>query len=88
LKCIILKIKGGLNFNNKVLLTIFKRDQDVMSGDCVVLLQIIIPMSNGYGSRVELIELDETIKSYRREVQSYREGNGKWIKGLGRAEPN
>jgi hypothetical protein len=54
----------------------------------VGLLQIIIPGSNGHGSRVELVELVETIKSLQREVQSYRVGNEKLIKGLKRVEKN
>jgi hypothetical protein len=36
--------------------------------------------SNGRRSRVELVELDETMRSLQREVQSYREDNERMMR--------
>jgi hypothetical protein len=51
-------------------------------------LQVIITGSNEQGSRLDLVELDETINNLQRKVKSYRAGNKKLIKDSRRVEPN
>jgi len=61
----------------------------VTSEDFVwIWLQVIITGSNEQGSRLDLVELDETINNLQRKVKSYRAGNKKLIKDSRRVEPN
>jgi len=55
---------------------------DNINADCVGMLHIIIPRSSGYGSRIDLVELVEKIKSLQRE-KSYKVSNEKLVKGIG-----